>query len=233
MNPLATAKVVGDGVTTETYIKQLRNIERGHPEYVLSRSDLVEISKCPHRWIMGYQPPDSDAKDWGSLIDCMALSPDRFRIAYAMAPDMYPDSKTGEPKPWTWNANYCKAWRDERPGVTIIKPNEFEKATAALTVLMSDEQIRDLIKLSCKQVMVVAEYKDEETGITVPLKTLIDMVPPNGQSLCTWMLTTWLQVQNATSGFICYRNHLHPGKLPNAFFLMNSLSLDGQLTWRP
>jgi hypothetical protein len=176
MNPLVSAKVVGDNIPLADYVGQLPNVNRGDPEYVLSRSDLVEIGRCAHRWVAGYQPPDSDAKEWGALIDCMTLSPDRFRTAYAMTPEMYPDSKTGEPKPWNWNANYCKAWRDERPGVTIIRPNEFEEASAAVSVLMADEQIRDLIKLSRKQVMVVAEYKDADTDLTVPLKCLIDLV---------------------------------------------------------
>jgi hypothetical protein len=48
---------------------------------------------------------------------------------------------------------------------------------AAVARLHGDEIIHDLFSYSKKQVQVTGEYHDQETGIVVPVKALIDLLP--------------------------------------------------------
>jgi hypothetical protein len=143
----------------------------------MSSSALREFARCPSRWVGGYEPPDSEAKQYGSLLDCLALTPDQFDDRYAVRPATYPDSKTGEPKPWNANSNWCKAWIEEQEGAEIVSPGELDEAQLAVKRLRSDEIIASFLDDSDKQVWVAGLWKDEATGIIVPVKCLIDLVP--------------------------------------------------------
>ena len=143
----------------------------------MSRSSLMEFYRCPKRWLNGYESDDSKATEWGCLVDCLFLTPAQFRNRYAIAPDTYPDSKTGEPKPWNANSNWCKNWIEEQAPKEIIKHKLFGPACDAVKVLESDPEIKALMECSQRQVMATASYQDEETGITVSLKILIDLLP--------------------------------------------------------
>lgn len=176
MNPLSNGKIVGTNIGLEVYCKQ--EAQRGDPSYVMSRGELMEFNRCPHRWIRGYKEESTKATDWGSLIDALLFDrncDDRFSIT----PETYPDKKTGEAKKWNWNANYCKDWRDEKEasGKEVVKADEWIEANQSIMVLMEDEDIHELITCSDKQVMITADYHDEITGVVVPIKTLIDFRP--------------------------------------------------------
>lgn len=170
------AKIVGSQVEVEEYRHQVVN--RGHPDYVMGRSSLMEFAICPSRWVRGYEGKDTDATDYGRLIDCLVLSPDAFADNFIVSPEEYPGAK-GEMKPWTRQANYCKEWELERTkaGLEVIKKPEMDAASAAKARLLYDEQIAELIEHSEHQVMVTADYKDKETNVTVPVKALIDILP--------------------------------------------------------
>lgn len=170
------AKIVGSQMDAEEYRHQVVN--RGHPDYAMSRSDLMEFARCPSRWVRGYERKDSDSLDYGRLIDCLVLSPRAFEDKFAVAPEDYPGAK-GEMKPWTRQANYCKEWEAERTkaGVEVIKKNEMDIAAAAKARLLYDGQIADLLEHSEHQVIITADYQDHETGVKVPVKALIDILP--------------------------------------------------------
>lgn len=176
-NPLAFAKIVGSQVNPEVYHATTGG-GRGDPDHIMSRGELVEFAHCPHRWLMGYgDEEDTTATEWGSLADCLVLSPDEFSSRFVVTPETYPDTKTGEPKPWNWKANFCKEWRERFKGLTTIKAETLTQAQNAMKFLFANEQIREFIECSRKQVFVMAEYVDPQTKITVPIKCLIDLVP--------------------------------------------------------
>jgi|SRR6185369_1190737 len=176
--PFTNAHIIGS-VRPADYCKAPN--PRGHKEFVMSRGELMEFNRCPHRWLRGYQSDETKSTEWGTLMDCLVLTPGQFDKEFAVAPQTYENSK-GEEKTWNWNANTCKEWRDEHQGLTIIKTDWLEQANQAKRVLAEDPQIVALLMCSKTQVMGVAEYHDKETGITVPVKILVDIAPEIGSS---------------------------------------------------
>lgn len=185
-NPFTNAKIVGENVSGADYRK---NVERGDPAYVMSRSDLMEFAWCPARWIAGYDDDGSKSTEWGSLMDTLLLDREHFDDIYQVAPKMYPvDVAFGEKipegtvwKPWTFQANYCKAWKKKHANKQVVAEDGkhgLNQALEALEVLQSKDWLIVLLQDAKRQVMVVGEYRDEKTKIVVPVKALIDIAPP-------------------------------------------------------
>jgi PDDEXK-like uncharacterized protein DUF3799 len=171
------AKVVGDGICHAEYSKQ--SAKRGEIGYVMSRSDLCEFDRCPSRWIAGYEDDGSRATRWGQLMDCMVLAQTRFEKQYAVAPATYCESDTQIAKKWNRQAAVCKAWEAdaELEGKIVVKNAEHERAIEACGTLLQDTELESILLNSHREVMVTADYRDKETGIVVPVKCLIDIVP--------------------------------------------------------
>lgn len=177
-NPFINARVVGTNVDPKEY-HALKGT-RGHPDFVMSRSELGKFASCPRRWLLGYaDDEETDSTEFGSVFDCMVLSGDDFPNRFSVCPEKYPDSKSGEPKDWTFQAKYCKDWRanEEAAGKQVIKHDVFEKAKAAAKRLFSDEENRAFLECCDSQVFVRAEYLDSDTKIVVPVKALLDLLP--------------------------------------------------------
>lgn len=172
--PLIDAKIVAKNVSNDVYFRQ--EAQRGDPRFVMSRGELMEFNRCPQRWLRGYESEESKATEWGSLIDCLALQESEFAGRFAVAPETYVNDK-GEEKPWNWNANVCKEWREDQIGKEIVKSEKLTEAKNAVKMLYGNPTIAELLRCSEKQVMAIATYEDEETGISVPLKVLLDLVP--------------------------------------------------------
>lgn len=162
--------------------------KRGDARKVMSRGELVQFSKCPSRWKLGYQEEETKATEWGSLLDCLVTQPGQFEKLYAVAPEKYPAKQTkaeiaaGEPvemKPWNWNATFCDDWYREQlsAGKTCVKSDTAKEAFAAQDRLMEDRRLSDFLFRSRKQVLVQVEYEDHDSGIIVPMKCLIDLAP--------------------------------------------------------
>ena len=58
-NPIKEAHDCGDGVTFDVYSRQTPGVGRGHPDYVMSGSDLAEFDRCPHRWLVGFRDDET------------------------------------------------------------------------------------------------------------------------------------------------------------------------------
>lgn len=175
-NPFTNAEIVG--VDFDPTVYHTLKGQRGTKDFMMSNSSLKEFAACPRKWKLGgEEEKDTDATEWGTLVDALALTPMHMRERFAVTPETYPDTKTGEPKPWTFNANHCKAWKAEQVGKTIVKPCELLGAQDAVKRLHDDPQIDALINCSERQVFVQAEYHDRDTNLIVPVKGLIDLVP--------------------------------------------------------
>jgi len=191
MNPLQNCRLVGFNVDSEAYHRQ--DAERGTPEFAMSPSSLKAFLECPARWKAGYNSPDSDAKDWGNLVDCLALTPAAFKDRYAVKPETYPapsdharvkkgEIKAGDPLPWNANAKICEAWESdvEKRGLEPLSARVAKEATIAASCLVDDEKIRSFLEASDRQALIVGEWVDDDrggTGLVIPVRCLIDLAP--------------------------------------------------------
>jgi hypothetical protein len=206
------AKLIPGPVPTATYLRQEPGVKRGNPGYVMSRSDLMEFLRCPARWKAGYKQDDTDATEWGSLVDCLLTCREAFPELYAVEPAEYgikvmrcpkcgseTDSMTCRKcncerfeyqtaKPWNNNATECMKWAEAQEGKTVVKQTIVMECEAAVAALRADPVIAELVDDSDFQVMIVGEYHNKETGIVVPVKCLIDGVPRSFENL--WDLKT-------------------------------------------
>jgi hypothetical protein len=199
-NPFINCRVVGDNVNSDDYHRLEPGMERGNPAFPMTNSNLREILCNAHRWRLGYEPEDTKSTEWGSMLDCLVLTPSQFDDRFAVCPETYPDTKTGEPKPWTFAANVCKAWRDEHKGKQIVKSDDYQLAQNAAKFVFGDQQIAALVNCSRKQVMVVGEYQDAATGLTVPVKALLDLVPDKEHEEFGKVLADFKTTTNACEG---------------------------------
>lgn len=175
-NPFTNARVVSENTDPSVYHNS--QFRRGDPKFVMSRSELQIFARNPHKWIAGFHEDDSDCKEWGTLCDMMLLQPHLVASKIAVPPPFYRNEK-GEDKPWNNNANVCKEWNQEREdeGRLIVKQAKFDEAKAAIEILMGDPINADVVNSSAHQVYCMADYTDDQTGIVVPVKILIDLVP--------------------------------------------------------
>lgn len=177
-NPIKEAHDCGDGVTYETYARQPEGVTRGHPDFVMDGKDLKNFDRCPHRWRGGHNDDDeTTATDWGKLLDCLLITPSAFERRFAVCPETYTNDK-GEEKPWTFQAKVCKEWRQQHEGSEIVKADDVLRASSAAKLIMADEQYSVVIPASRRQVMLTGFYDDVETGLRIPIKSLLDLVPP-------------------------------------------------------
>lgn len=198
---ITTAKIIGSGIDYETYSRQDPEVKRGDRRFIMSRGELMEFAVCPSRWLAGMTNDDTKATNWGSLIDCMVLTPREFGRRYAVSPATYmaavkvcpvcgsksdadkcgkcktPRIEGKETKNWNNLTTICKEWQAEREkeGKIVIKSDEKAEADKALSSLADDEQASALITASVTQVMVIG--KAEVNGMVIPLRCLIDLVP--------------------------------------------------------
>lgn len=152
--------------------------ERGTTDYCMSPSSLKEFGHCPARWFNGYNAPESNSKDWGSLFDCLALTPDQFAQRYILQPETYTNEK-GEVKPWNNNATICKEWNAAVGQKEIVKRGAIEECERGIDAMMQDDVIRAWFDCCDRQVLVAGEYKSK-SGLIVPVRCLLDFVPRVG-----------------------------------------------------
>jgi hypothetical protein len=178
MKIFESAKIVGTQFDTDAYhaFQLVAGAKRGDATFTLSRSEIMEFARCPSRWLAGYESPESEAKEYGALVDCLVLDYGAFERKYAVCPSTYTNDK-GEEKPWNFNATICKEWREQQVGKITVKFEERAGALIARKTLLDCLPVADLLKNSDKQVFVLGYYHDKATELTVAVKALIDIVP--------------------------------------------------------
>lgn len=180
-NPFIAGKVISKNTDPAVY---RNNARRGAPDFVMSRSDLMEFAHCPARWVEGYQRKQTEEMDWGTLVENITCNRANFERLFVIAPNEYPSSgkKKDDPpvmKPWNYRSTYCQEWREsaEKLGKQVITTEDYKLALKAREKLFGNELIRDLIESSDYQVMVIAQFNDAATGLEVGVKILIDLLP--------------------------------------------------------
>jgi hypothetical protein len=171
------AKIIGSNIPYETYSKQPDAIRRGDAGFVMSRSELMDFALCPEKWLSKKEDSDTPATTFGSLVECLetgTLEGSKFVIE----PLKYQTSK-GQEADWTYKSPICREWKDEQEaaGKCPISRGVLQQAREAVTRLKAYQPRKELFECSEKQVMVTAQWQDKATGLNVPLRCLIDLVP--------------------------------------------------------
>lgn len=169
------AEVYRVGANVSAYAEEKE--ERGSPKLTMRAHTLGEILRNPRRWRNGYESPQGRSQQYGELLDCLALSPMQWPRRFCVTPAEY--ERDGERKKWRNDRRIpeiAKWWQDHE-GLTVVDDDLNGKVHAALKVLQSDVKASDLLKSGVTQVWVRAIYCDKATGLEVPVKCLIDLVP--------------------------------------------------------
>jgi len=166
--------IVSIGSDSALYHEQ--DAERGTPEFAMSSSALKAFGSCAKRFISGYEPPATDAKRHGSLLDVRLLVPEIFEARFAVKPMTY-ENDDGEVKKWNSNSTVCKEWLADHADKEVVSKTEVDNCDEAIARLMEDETIASYLSCSDRQVHLAAEWHDPKTGLVIPIKGLIDLVP--------------------------------------------------------
>lgn len=106
-------------------------------DWIVSKSLLWDFAPNPKRWLKSPPKTVTEAMRWGSLVDCLLLTPERFEQSYAVHPETY----VSKPKdyiltieyPGEWNGKLklCREWKAAREteGTVVLTPEELEKAS--------------------------------------------------------------------------------------------------------
>jgi len=190
-NPFTGGKLVGTSIDSRAYHRQAsEEIVRGHPQFVMSRSELMLFDSCPARWIAGYEPKETDATEWGTLMDCVVTDKERFEQKFALQPETCKATKSmqavrdgeawvGDDVPWSGTAKECKEWTAaaRKDGKIVVKSDEMKDCKDAQAKLLADPIVNLFLKSCDFQVMAFADYWDKEAALAVPVKVLIDLAP--------------------------------------------------------
>ena len=193
---LVSAEFIGYNADMEAY--HAENAPRGDPALEVHRSTLVDFAANPRRWKDGYGFDGNKGTAHGSLVGWL-VSGDMD--AFTVKPETYTNDK-GEEKPWNGNANVCKAWMAEHAGENLVSRKEYEIAETCNSRLRNHEDAGPVIASSQFEALVTGVYRDPDTGLDVPIKTSIDMVPKDDRALYdlktaksaephAWMNETW------------------------------------------
>lgn len=177
-------KILGP-IGNADYMKQ--EVQRGHPDYVMSRSEMKNFAKgSPREWFDGLAEEQTDEKQWGTMMDLLCFDAEAFTRRFCTPPVNYTDKESKRKnapivdKPWNPRTDICKEWKAEQEakGITVISHDELREVSHAKRQLLNDETVLNILSESKFQILVTAKYEDFHTGLTVPVKGCIDIEPP-------------------------------------------------------
>lgn len=224
-NPLSNGRILSKSTDPRTYHAFNNGIERGSPEFTISRSELYLFDYNAEDWKNGGTENEStDSTEFGDLVDCMVLTPHLTDMRFVQQPETYPapshhaDVKKGRipighPLKWNNNSDYCDEWRRDHAGLTIVKSDAWKGAETAVSRLKSDAQIKEVLARSDMQVFVVSDFYDSDTNLTIRVRSLLDAVPQYDQS---WKyhkllvnLKTATELHPSRWSFVCKEHAYH------------------------
>jgi hypothetical protein len=176
---LKNCKIIGEGITYAVYSRQAPGVGRGHKGFIMSRLELIAFALNPEKWLSRKESGDTPATIFGRLVELLETNPTAFDSLFVVSPDTYTNKKGGE-SDWSRKSPDCAAWEDDKKesGLTVIKSEVKAAADAAVKPLLEYQPRAELVSCSKKQVMVVGDWHDAATKIKVPVRCLIDFVPP-------------------------------------------------------
>lgn len=152
-----------------TYHNANAGLSRGDASWIISRSDLVDISEHSLEfWKEGGNPPSGEALKTGALVDALVTEPSRYAELFdILDADRYPPRY---------------AQKERESGKYLVKKKDLAKHAAMAGNLRCkyiedwDMTVGEVIDECCEtQVMAVTYY--EACGVRVWLRVLIDALP--------------------------------------------------------
>lgn len=151
-------------------------------KFTVSKSMLHEFDESPAKW--KYMKDrgirrESSGFGFGSLLDCLLLTPELFAEKYVVSP--YTEFRSNEAKAWKKQA--------ETEGKSIVKQSDIGEAAEAvenLSQYMEKEFGLVLGKTYVSQVAWAARLASIE-GIRLTATGMIDMMPTEGSGLEDWL----------------------------------------------
>lgn len=122
--------------------------------------------------------PATEAMILGRAAHHIFLGEADFYKHFVRQPDRYPDSKTGAPKAWSNNADYCREWNGKQAlaGLTVINDKMLEQIRGMGQALAEEPIVRGGILNGHVECSLF--WKDDETGIWI--KSRPDNIPVAG-----------------------------------------------------
>ncbi|MEI6780910.1 MAG: hypothetical protein WCQ21_08335, partial [Verrucomicrobiota bacterium] len=184
-------------------------VERGDPKYPLGVSDLLRFGDSPRRWRLTPLATDPPKPRSIQLLRCMLLAAGALPATYVRRPDQYetltatcpgcgsvsPSKvcrtcsltrvKVATTRDWSANADYYKKWIEERErhGARVITPTAWDNAQGVKASLAADPNFQELVADSRALCTIEATWHDAETGLDIPLHTLVDFIPNEDSTL--------------------------------------------------
>lgn len=199
---ISNAKIIGKDIAPSQYDAETH--ERGAAEFTVRSHVLCEVLRNAQRWVRGYVSPESKSKEFGTLFDCLLLTPKHWPRRFAVVPTDAPKKPTKtqlnakKPSPETVSAiEWWNNWTRDNPG-EIVSQDMNGRVHAALARIRESEQITGLLESSAHSVMLTATWQDKSTGLSVPMKALIDIVPSSDEPILGNSLWDLKTTQNAS-----------------------------------
>ena len=136
----------------------------GHAQGVVAKSLLWKFAANPYVWKYGPPQEVTPAMDWGSLVDCLALNPERLDEDFVVSP--YDEFRTNE----------AKAWRAAQTK-TVIKQAELSRACLAAAKVKNNPFAANFLNGANTQVSIVCNGIEPQTGMGFRAKCRLDIVP--------------------------------------------------------
>jgi hypothetical protein len=198
-----------------------RGVRRGHPHYVISRSDLKVIRDAPALWLRdGEKDTDDDSTletNTGNLVDEL-VTEGRLSGRWAVRPAVYPERNvrqkkgkkiqvpTGKMLEWSGRASWCKQWlrHQGRKGKTVVTgktlsdAHDMAEALEARALSDRDYTVGELIAASDTQVGLGALWLDPITGLQIPVQGLMDCVYWDEDTQTVWIFDVKTSVDTHT-----------------------------------
>lgn len=221
---IKNAEIVGSDILPARY--NAETAVRGSWDLFVRAHILAEILRNAQRWVLGYESPESKAKEFGSLYDCLLLTPTQYPKRYCMLPPDPPrrpsdrQREATKPSQGTLDAiAWWDKWKAEHDGLETIDQHLSASVHGAIKRLREDKLIADLIDCSRKSLMIVAEWHDKATGFVIPLKCLIDVAPPSDHPIFSNSLWDAKSTRNASPKEFSKDAQRYHYNLQGAFYL--------------
>ena len=181
---ITNAKIISIGTNPDDYHK--KEFMRCMPEYPMSSGDIREFALCPAKYRAGGEEDvENNSLLFGSLLDCLLLTPMQFSTRFALQPETYTDAK-GIVKPFTKQSNTCKEWIVSQGDKTIISADKLEEVRRAIfvTTHYMDEAENCNRLVMIYHGTMIAMGSPEEMKTKVMKHEILEIVKPHAE---TWL----------------------------------------------
>jgi hypothetical protein len=142
---------------------------------IVSKSLLWKFYQNPHKWKYGVrETSQTDSMRWGSLVDCLTLTPSAFDRDFIVSP--YDNYQTKE----------AREWRDAQTR-TVVKQSERDEAYEAVDAIWNHSIAAGVLENSTRQVSVIADAVEPVTAQPFRAKCRLDIVPHSKWGYRDWL----------------------------------------------